>query len=317
MKKIMLLFAAVLAIMLSSAMAEAAAPKDTWQPVTLRNRILGADFTFYLPEGEWTVSNLTLSANTSCYFNTDGASVGVHFLAVSKDKRKAGDRLTEQEFTTEEEGRTLLKAGDHPAYLTEDNIIVIHLGDLPMDPDTYFLQAVIDPDDTGKGDAYLNEIREAVLALPSVALFDSGFPADKLINDGGTMYYPQEIDFQGTAIPLTQTIMRDSCLHVNGAYEDENGTQFSFYTTSAISSQKSFERTLAKDEYAEKAYGSFQAAEKRSYRTLYVEVWMGDYGYKYCCSYTNADESDAHYETASALVQALAQSGEYHALPEE
>ena len=53
MKKIMLLFAAVLAIMLSSAMAEAAAPKDTWQPVTLRNRILGADFTFYLPEGEW------------------------------------------------------------------------------------------------------------------------------------------------------------------------------------------------------------------------------------------------------------------------
>ena len=317
MKKSILLLTAALAIMLSSALAEAAAPKDTWQPLTLRNRILGADLTFYLPEGEWTVSNLTVSANTSCYFNTDGASVGIHFLAVAKDKRAPGDRLNEQQFTTEAEGRTLLNAGDHPAYLTESNAIVIHLGDLPLDPDTYFMQAVIDPQDNGKGEDYLNEMRDAILAMPSIALFDAGFPADQLVNDNGTMYYPQEIEFHGTAIPLKQTIMNDSCLHVNGAYEDENGTKFSFYTTSALSSQKSFERTLAKDDYSEKAYGSFQAAEKRSYRTLYAEVWMGDYGYKYCCSYTNAEESDANYELASALVQALAESGEYHALPEE
>lgn len=318
MKKTILAIAAILAaVLLASAAAETAAVKDTWQAYTLRNRILGEELSFYLPEGEWSISNLTVSANTSCYFIADGASVRINFLAVAKDKNEPGDRMNEKQFTVEEEGKTLLSAGEHPAYLTEDKKIVIHLGDLPMAPDAYYIQAVIEPEDDGKGDAYLNEIREAILAAPSVSAFDTGFPADRLVNDGGTMFYPQEIAFRGAVIPLTQTIMRDACLHVSGLYEDENGGQFSFYTTSEISSQKSFERTLAKNEYSEKAYGSFRAAEKRSYRSLYAEVWMGDCGYKYCCSYANADESDANYEIASDLLQALAASGEHRALPQE
>ena len=143
-----------------------------------------------------------------------------------------------------------------------------------------------------------------------------GFPADKLVDDGGTMFYPMQITFNGKEIPLTHTIMNDSCLHVSGVYEDENGAQFTFYTTSAVS-KKTVERGIEKGDYTEKAYGTYLAGEKRSYGTLYAQVWMGEYGFKYVCSYKNADESDANYETASALIQALMASGEYHELPAE
>ncbi len=316
MKKILVVMAAVLVLTLAFAAAEAAEVRDTWQAYTLRNRILGADFSFYLPEGEWSTSNMNISACTNCYFNTDGASVQIYFLAVAKDKWEPGDRLNEEEFSVAEEGCTLVTAGDRPAFIMEDGQVVIHLGDLPMDPDTYYLRAVIDPEDDGKGEEYLKEIRDAVLAGPSVSPFDTGFPADRLVNDEGTMFYPGQITFNGKEIPLTQTIMNDSCLHVSGVYEDENGVQFTFYTSSSVS-QKSFERTLTKDDYSEKTYGAFQAAEKRSYGTLYAQVWMGDYGFKYNCSYKNGEQTDANYEIAAALITALAESGEYRALPAE
>ncbi len=316
MKKILVVIAVLLVLMLSFAIAEAAEVKDTWQVYTLRNRILGEDFSFYLPEGEWSISNLNISACTNCYFNTDGASIHVYLLGMAKDKREPGDRLYEEKFSVADEGCTLVTAGDRPAYLTEDGQIVIHLGDLPLDPDTYYLRAVIDPEDEGKGEEYLNEIRDAVLAGPFATAFDTGFPADKLVDDGGTMFYPMQITFNGKEIPLTHTIMNDSCLHVSGVYEDENGAQFTFYTTSAVS-KKTVERGIEKGDYTEKAYGTYLAGEKRSYGTLYAQVWMGEYGFKYVCSYKNADESDANYETASALIQALMASGEYHELPAE
>lgn len=289
--------------------------KKTWQLCTVQNRILGEEFSFYLPEGEWSVSNLTRSACTACYFMAEGASVQVHFLAVTKDQFHPGDRLYEAVFTTEAEGRQLLTAGEHLAY-REENTLVIHLGDLPMEPETYYLQAVLTPEDDGKGEAYFNEMFEAILAAPAVVPLETGFPEDKLVDDSGTLFYPDHITYNGVDIPLKQVILRDACLHVQGEYEDETGALFTFYTSNIISRQSSFERNLADSQYTAASYGAFQAAEKRSYRTLYVSVWMGEYGCKFQAKYTG-DETDANYEVASALVQALVASGEYRPLPEE
>lgn len=318
----MIVAVAMVAVMLCGALGLApqaraeAEIKEGWQLCTLRNRILGVDFSFYLPEGEWEISNLNVSASTNCYFLTEGASVRVYFLAVAKDQFDPGDRLNESIFTTEEEGRTLLMAGEHPAYREED-YAVIHLGDLPMDPDTYFLQAVLTPEDEGNGEAYLAEMFESILAAPAVTPFETGFPADKLVDDSGSMFYPDHITYNGVDIPLKQVILRDACLHVQGEYEDANGVVYTFYTASKISRQSSFEKTLADSKYTAATYGAFQAAEKRSYRDLYASVWMGEYGFKYQGKYQNADESDANYEIVSALIQALAASGEFRPLPEE
>lgn len=287
----------------------------SWQLCTLRNRILGVDLSFYLPEGEWSISNLTVSANTSCYFIADGASVRVNFLAVAKDLREAGDRLSESVFTTEAEGRQLTMAGEHPAYI-EDGNLVIHLGDLPMAPDVYFLQAVLTPEDDGNGQAYVDEMFKAIAAAPRLEAFDTGFPADRLVDDSGTMFYPEKITYNGTDILLEQSILLDASMHVQGIYVADDGTTYTVITSYMISRASSFEKTLNDTNYKEVAYGEYRAAEKWSYRTLYVSVWMGDHGCKFQCKY-DGDETDAKYEIASGLIQALAASGEYRPLPEE